>query len=76
MLNILIKKNVIIIIQVGDRLKRPRLAETMKLIAQYNASIFYNGSMGEKIVKEIQSLGGIMDMDDLRNYRYYHESIN
>ncbi|KAH0564713.1 glutathione hydrolase 1 proenzyme-like [Cotesia glomerata] len=53
----------------GDRLKRPQLAETLKLIARYNASIFYNGSMGEKIVKEIQSLGGIIDMDDLRNYR-------
>ncbi|KAH0564712.1 glutathione hydrolase 1 proenzyme-like [Cotesia glomerata] len=54
---------------IGDRLKRPKLAETLKAIAKHNVSIFYNGSMGEEIVKEIQGFGGIIDMNDLRNYR-------
>ncbi|XP_057325010.1 scoloptoxin SSD14-like [Microplitis mediator] len=55
--------------KVGDRIKRPRLAETLKVIAKYNVSVFYNGSMGEEIVKEIQGFGGIIEMNDLRNYR-------
>ncbi|XP_057325011.1 scoloptoxin SSD14-like [Microplitis mediator] len=55
--------------KVGDRIKRPRLAETLKAIAKYNVSVFYNGSMGEEIVKEIQGFGGIIEMNDLRNYR-------
>lgn len=56
-------------LQVGDRIKRPKLKETLIKIATHGIGIFYNGTMGEEIVNEIQSFGGIIDMDDLRNYR-------
>ncbi|XP_063973968.1 scoloptoxin SSD14-like [Diachasmimorpha longicaudata] len=54
---------------VGDRLYRPKLNTTLKLIGEYGPSILYNGTMGEKIIQEIKGFGGIMEMDDLRNYR-------
>lgn len=53
----------------GDRIKRPRLAETLKSIAEHGPDIFYNGSIGENLIKEIREVGGIMEMDDLRNYK-------
>ncbi|XP_078033870.1 glutathione hydrolase 1 proenzyme [Augochlora pura] len=54
--------------KVGDRIKRPRLAETMRSIALHGPQIFYNGSIGEKVIEEIREAKGIMEMDDLRNY--------
>ncbi|XP_033324257.2 glutathione hydrolase 1 proenzyme [Megalopta genalis] len=52
----------------GDRIKRPRLAETLRSIARHGPNIFYNGSIGEKLIQEIREARGIMEMDDLRNY--------
>ncbi|KAK0081381.1 hypothetical protein PV325_012278 [Microctonus aethiopoides] len=54
---------------IGDKIKRPKLMETLKIIAEHGIDVFYNGSLGEAIVKEIQNFGGIIEMDDLRNYR-------
>ncbi|XP_031825343.1 glutathione hydrolase 1 proenzyme [Nomia melanderi] len=53
----------------GDRIKRPRLAETLRLIAKHGPQIFYNGTMGEKLVEEIKAAKGIVEMQDLRDYR-------
>ncbi|KAF7997295.1 hypothetical protein HCN44_005572 [Aphidius gifuensis] len=54
---------------IGDRIKRPILKETLKRIAEDGPGIFYNGTMGEDLIKEIKEVGGIMDMNDLKNYR-------
>ncbi|XP_076234085.1 glutathione hydrolase 1 proenzyme isoform X2 [Calliopsis andreniformis] len=55
--------------KVDDRIKRPRLAETLKLIAKYGPDIFYNGTIADNLVKEIKAFNGIIDKEDLRNYR-------
>ncbi|KZC06406.1 PREDICTED: gamma-glutamyltranspeptidase 1-like [Dufourea novaeangliae] len=55
--------------KVGDRIKRPRLAETLKLIAKHGPWIFYNGTIGDQLVEEIQAAKGIIDRADLRDYR-------
>ena len=48
-------------------------AKTLKQIGKDGTSdIFYHGSLGEKIVKEIQSLKGIITMEDLKSYKYYY----
>ncbi|KOX78785.1 Gamma-glutamyltranspeptidase 1 [Melipona quadrifasciata] len=54
--------------KVGDRIKRPRLAETLKLIAQNGPSIFYNGSIADILVEEIRSFKGIIKKEDFQNY--------
>ena len=56
----------------GETIKRPMFAKTLKQIGENGTSdIFYHGSLGEKIVKEIQSLKGIITMEDLKSYKYY-----
>ncbi|XP_012250890.2 scoloptoxin SSD14-like isoform X2 [Athalia rosae] len=52
----------------GDRIKRPKLANTLRIIAEKGIDVFYNGTMGEQLVEEIRAFGGIMSMNDLRNY--------
>ncbi|XP_049941993.1 scoloptoxin SSD14-like isoform X1 [Schistocerca serialis cubense] len=59
--------------QLGDILKRPTLGETLIQIAENGIDIFYNGSLGEKFIKDVTDLGGIMTMDDLRNYEIHWE---
>ncbi|XP_024939559.1 glutathione hydrolase 1 proenzyme isoform X2 [Cephus cinctus] len=54
--------------QVGDRIKRPKLAKTLRLIAEQGPGIFYNGTMGDDLVAEIQAFGGIITKEDLQNY--------
>ena len=56
-------------LQEGDILKRPTFAETLRTIAQYGADVLYNGTLGDKLVADIQERGGIITKDDLRNYR-------
>ncbi|XP_043527261.1 glutathione hydrolase 1 proenzyme-like isoform X3 [Frieseomelitta varia] len=54
--------------KVGDRIKRPRLAETLQLIAQHGPGIFYNGSIADILVEEISSFKGIIKKEDFQNY--------
>ena len=53
----------------GDTMKRPRLANTLEIIANQNASAFYTGVLAAKIVKEIRDQGGIITEEDLRDYQ-------
>ncbi|SAM02512.1 hypothetical protein [Absidia glauca] len=69
------------IAQTGDILKRPALANTLEAIAKGGADAYYTGPIAESIVRAIQNAGGIITMQDLRDYRpkirptintYYH----
>ena len=52
----------------GDTMRRLKLAETLKTIADLGPDAFYNGSLSDKIVKEIQDQGGIITRQDLADY--------
>ncbi|CAK9822860.1 Glutathione hydrolase 1 proenzyme [Anthophora retusa] len=54
--------------KVDDRIKRPRLAETLKLIARHGPEVFYNGSIADALVKEIKEFKGIVTKKDLQDY--------
>jgi gamma-glutamyltranspeptidase/glutathione hydrolase/leukotriene-C4 hydrolase len=49
--------------------KRPKLAKTLEIIAKEGESAFYNGSLTQTIVDEIQSGGGIINKYDLNTYK-------
>lgn len=50
-------------------MKRIKYAETLRKIGQSGSvDIFYNGEMGQAVVKEIQGLGGIITMRDLKSF--------
>ncbi|XP_035739251.1 glutathione hydrolase 1 proenzyme-like isoform X2 [Vespa mandarinia] len=54
--------------KVGEKIKRPKLAKTLRLIANNGPDIFYNGSMTDEMVTEIQSFKGIITREDFETY--------
>ncbi|ALH79175.1 gamma-glutamyltransferase [Sphingopyxis macrogoltabida] len=53
----------------GDLFRQPKLAETLRAVAQQGAGYMYGGAWGEKLVAAIQADGGKMTIDDLKNYQ-------
>jgi len=53
----------------GDMIRQPELAETLKTIAKNGREDFYGGWIGRAIVETIKKAGGVMTIDDLKNYR-------
>lgn len=53
----------------GERLRQPALAESLRAIADSGPDVLYGGPLGQRIVDAMQAQGGIMTIDDLRNYR-------
>ncbi|KAH8386387.1 hypothetical protein KR093_000174, partial [Drosophila rubida] len=59
----------------NDFMKRTQLAETLERIANNGAGEFYDGGeTGVKFVEDIQKLGGIITLDDLKNFRVRWEN--
>ncbi|KAI4489122.1 hypothetical protein M0804_004620 [Polistes exclamans] len=54
--------------KVGERIKRPKLAETLRLIAENGPNAFYNSSLTDLMVAEIQSFNGIITKEDFLTY--------
>jgi len=55
--------------QIGDILKQPELANTLKLIAKKGKAGFYTGEVAQKIVKAVTEAGGLMSVEDLAKYK-------
>jgi gamma-glutamyltranspeptidase / glutathione hydrolase len=53
----------------GDMIRQPQLAETLKAIAQKGSDVFYRGWIAEAIAEVIKKEGGVMTLDDLKDYR-------
>ncbi|KAF7389349.1 hypothetical protein HZH66_010486 [Vespula vulgaris] len=54
--------------KVGEKIKRTKLAETLRLIANNGPDIFYNSSMTDEMVAEIRSFNGIITKEDFETY--------
>jgi gamma-glutamyltranspeptidase/glutathione hydrolase len=53
----------------GELIRQPRLAATIKAIAQQGREVFYRGWIAEAIVDMVKKEGGVMTLDDLRKYQ-------
>jgi gamma-glutamyltranspeptidase/glutathione hydrolase len=53
----------------GDTLVQNDLAATLEAIARRGPRAFYEGVTAEKIVAALRAEGGLMTLDDLKNYR-------
>ncbi|XP_075710210.1 glutathione hydrolase 1 proenzyme isoform X2 [Rhinoderma darwinii] len=56
------------ILQQGDIVKLPKLAQTLQTLAD-DPNSFYTGALAKQIVRDIQQAGGIITEEDLRNYQ-------
>lgn len=54
--------------EVGDTIKNPDLANTMEKIIEKGEEAFYSGPIAESIVKSAQEAGGLLSMEDMKNY--------
>lgn len=57
------------LLKAGDVCYNVELGHSLEAVAEQGPDAFYNGSVGEKLVEDVQKAGGILTMDDLRNYR-------
>ncbi|CAJ1068115.1 gamma-glutamyltransferase 5a [Xyrichtys novacula] len=57
------------LLQTGDIIKFEKLADTMEVIAKHGADAFYNGSIAEDLIRDMQEAGGTITMQDLAAYR-------
>lgn len=54
--------------QIGERLRQPDLAASLKRIAAKGADGFYQGETASKLVKAVNDAGGNMSLADLADY--------
>lgn len=52
----------------GDICYNPKLAWSLEVVANEGPKAFYGGMIGEMLAKDVQDAGGILTIDDLRNY--------
>lgn len=56
-------------LKMGQTLKQPELAKTLKRIANLGAQDFYKGQTAQLLVKQMQRHDGLITADDLASYR-------
>jgi gamma-glutamyltranspeptidase/glutathione hydrolase len=55
--------------EVGERLVQTDLANSLEAIARGGPQAFYRGPIAQKIAAAVQKAGGVLTVDDLKNYR-------
>jgi len=53
--------------QVGDVMRLPALAKTLKTVARHGRDGFYRGEVAEKMVSYLKSRGGVHELEDFAN---------
>ncbi|KAE9585693.1 hypothetical protein Lal_00009838 [Lupinus albus] len=53
----------------GDLCRNVELSRSLEEVAEQGPQAFYNGTIGEKLVKDVREAGGILTMEDLHNYK-------
>ncbi|KAB5554519.1 nucleophile aminohydrolase [Coniochaeta sp. 2T2.1] len=52
----------------GEIMKNPALAKTFRTLGAEGKKGFYSGRIAEEIIKVTESLGGLLELDDLRHH--------
>lgn len=57
------------LLRAGEKCYNVKLAHSLEEVAEHGPGAFYNGTIGEKLVEDVRKVGGILTMEDLRNYK-------
>ncbi len=55
--------------EVGSLFIQPDYARTLRQVAERGADDFYGGELGRRIARFYEENGGLLSLDDLRQYR-------
>jgi len=55
--------------RVGETLRNPELARALALVGEEGPAVFYRGELGRMLVNEMKANGGLVDEEDLAQYR-------
>lgn len=55
-------------VEVGDTLKRPKLAKLLRLLQKEGPNAFYRGPVADDLVEAVNEAGGIFQRKDLEHY--------
>ena len=61
--------------QAGDQFVQKTLATVLKKIASNGKAGFYEGEVAQKIVDDIQANGGLLTLEDLKNYEALNSEV-
>jgi gamma-glutamyltranspeptidase/glutathione hydrolase len=53
----------------GEIIRQPELANSLKAIAQGGVDVFYQGWIAQAIVEAVKKEGGVLALEDLKNYK-------
>lgn len=59
----------------GERLVQPELGATLERIARGGAAEFYEGETARRLVSEMERHGGLITLEDLKNYRAVEREV-
>ncbi|KAM4709711.1 glutathione hydrolase 1 proenzyme isoform 1-T2 [Discoglossus pictus] len=57
------------VLQQGDTVKMPKLANTLQTLADEGPAAFYTGSLSKQVITDIRNAGGIITEEDLSEYQ-------
>lgn len=60
--------------QAGELFKQPELAKTLEAVAERGAAGFYEGAVAQRIAEQFAAHGGLITIEDLRNYRVHERT--
>jgi gamma-glutamyltranspeptidase/glutathione hydrolase len=55
--------------KVGDLVRNPDYANTLRMIADGGSDVFYNGELGQRIARDMREHGGLITAEDLASYK-------
>jgi gamma-glutamyltranspeptidase/glutathione hydrolase len=57
------------LLQSGETLTIPNLADTLSYLAEAGIEAFYEGEIAQQLIKDCQEKGGYLTLEDLKNYQ-------
>lgn len=57
------------ILRAGDVCRNPRLAQTLRAVAEHGPTVFYGGAVGARLVRDVREAGGVVTLEDLKRYQ-------